>query len=155
MRVDPSKIIPTSDDTSERWVAFHKALKSWFGKAAANSYFVKFWNQRAGAGSSADTHDLREYMNSQGVNLQTDFAGDVVDFEMGIVDWFGDTANVLRAVIFGTVIVGVGLIAYYMIKGTNHGKSMGEMVAPVRGRRIARGAYGFPNQQVFTPQVVM
>jgi hypothetical protein len=52
---------------------------------------------------------------------------------MGIVDWFGDTANVLRAVVIGTVILGVGLIAYYIIKSTNRGKTPGQMIldAPI------------------------
>lgn len=123
MRVDPSKVIPTSEDTSENWIVFHKALKSWFGKSAANAYFLKFWNQRAGAGTSADTHGLREYMESQGVDLTTDLKGEMTDLGMGIVDWFGDTANVLRVVVFGAVIVGVGLIAYYVIKRANQGDS--------------------------------
>jgi hypothetical protein len=134
MRVDPSKVIPTSDDKAESWIVFHKALKSWFGKQSANAYFLKFWNQRAGAGTSADTHGLREYMDSEGVDLTTDFKGDVTDFGMGIVDWFGDTANVLRAVVIGTVVLGVGLIAFYIIKSTNKGKSAGQMIydSPIR-----------------------
>ena len=133
MRVDPSKVIPTSDDNAESWIVFHKALKRWFGKQSANAYFLKFWNQRAGAGTSADTHDLREYMDGEGVDLTTDFKGEMTDFGLGIVDWFGDTANVLRAVVIGTVILGVGLIAYYIIKSTNRGKSAGQMVmdAPI------------------------
>ncbi|MNL41228.1 hypothetical protein D3C87_1636280 [compost metagenome] len=53
----------------------------------------------------------------------------MTDFGMGIVDWFGDTANVLRAVVIGTVILGVGLIAFYIIKNTNRGKSAGQMIA--------------------------
>lgn len=128
MRVDPSKVIPTSDDYAESWIVFHKALRSWFGKQAANAYFLKFWNQRAGAGTSADTHDLREYMDEQGVDLTTDFRGEMTDFGMGIADWFGDTANVLRAVTIGIVVLGVGLIAYYIIKSANQGKSVSQMI---------------------------
>lgn len=128
MRVDPSTVIPTSEDTAERWIVFHKALKSWFGKQSANAYFLKFWNQRAGAGTSADTHDLREYMDEQGVDLTTDWKGELTDFGMGFVDWFSDTANVLRVVAIGVVVLGVGLIAYYIIKSTNQGKSIGRMV---------------------------
>lgn len=140
MRVDPSTIIPTSEDTSERWIVFHKALKSWFGKQAANAYFLKFWNQRAGAGTSADTHDLREYMNDQGVDLTTDWKGELTDFGAGIVDWFSDTANVLRVVAIGVVVLGAGLIAYYIIKSTNQGKSVGQMVidAPVGWKGATR-----------------
>jgi hypothetical protein len=144
MRVDPSKVIPTSDDNAESWIVFHKALKSWFGKQAANAWFLKFWNQRAGAGTSADTHDIREYMDEEGVDLTTDFKGEVTDFGMGIVDWFGDTASVLRAVAVGTVVLGVGLIAYYIIKSTNKGKSVGEMVygSPISLRGSTRAIGG-------------
>lgn len=135
MRVDPSKVIPTSDDTPERWVAFHKALKKWFGKESANAWFLKFWTQRAGAGSSADTHDLREYMEEQGVDLSTTWSGRFKDGTMDIVDWFGDTANILRAIVFGTLIVGVGLVAYYVIKSTNKGKSAGGMMQGIPSPR--------------------
>lgn len=133
MRVDPSTVIPTSEDTPESWIVFHKALKSWFGKKSANAYFVKFWNQRAGAGSTADTHDLREYMEEQGVDLTTNFKGEITDFGAGILDWFKDTVNVLRAIIFGAIIIAIGLIAYYVIKSTNKGKSAKEIVldAPI------------------------
>ena len=67
-------------------------------------------------------------MDGEGVDLTTDFKGEMTDFGLGIVDWFGDTANVLRVVVIGTVILGVGLIAYYIIKSTNRGKSAGQMV---------------------------
>jgi hypothetical protein len=144
MRVDPSQIVPTSDDTSERWIAFHKALRSWFGKQSANAYFLKFWNQRGGAGSSADTHDLRDYMKDQGVDLTTDWKGEITDFGEGILDWFSDTANVIRVVIIGTAVLGVGLIAFYIIRGTNRGKSAGQMiiespVSPVGRLKALRG----------------
>lgn len=116
MRVDPSKIIPTSEDLPERWIAFHKALKSWFGKKAANAYFVKFWSQRAGEGSSADTHGLREYMDDQGVDLTTNWKGEIADKTLGALDWVSDTVNILRAIIIGVIIVAVGVGAYYVIK---------------------------------------
>lgn len=153
MRVDPSKVIPTSEDTAERWIVFHKALKSWFGKQAANAHFLKFWNQRAGAGTSADTHDLRKYMETQGVDLTTDFKGQIADFGLGILDWFEDSANVVRVVIFGTVILGVGLIAYYIIKSTSNGKSAGQMVLDIPvgikgGAKTLRGSKSIGTQKL-------
>ena len=142
MRVDPSKVIPTSDDNAESWIVFHKALKSWFGKQSANAYFLKFWNQRAGAGTSANTRDLREYMDDQGVDLTTDFKGEMTDFGMGIVDWFGDTASAMRAVVIGAVVWGVGLIAFYIIKSVNNGKSASQIVfnSPIglKGKALGR-----------------
>lgn len=133
MRVDPSKIVPTSEDTPERWIAFHKALKSWFGKQSANAYFLRFWGQRAGAGTSADTHSLRDYMDTQGVDLTTDWKGSLSDFSWGISDWFSDGAKTIRFVIVGTLVVGVGLVAFYFIHSTLQNKSVGQMImdAPV------------------------
>lgn len=144
MRVDPSKVIPTSEDTSERWIAFHKALRSWFGKQSANAYFLKFWSQRGGAGSSADTHDLRDYMKDQGVDLTTDWKGEMTDFGAGILDWFSDTANVLRVVVIGTAVLGIGIIAFYIIRNTNRGKSASQMIiespiSPTRRISALRG----------------
>ncbi|ASS50149.1 MAG: hypothetical protein A3D31_11315 [Candidatus Fluviicola riflensis] len=128
MRVDPSKIIPTSDETSEQWIVFHKALKSWFGKKEANSFWLRFWNQRAGAGTDPDTRSLRTYMESQDVDLTTDWKGNTQDAVLDVVDWLGDTANVIRLVVIGTVIIGVGLVTYYVIKKTNQGSNSRGMI---------------------------
>ncbi len=138
MRPDPSKIIPTSADTPEQWVLWHKLLKGWFTKKEANSHWLRFWNQRAGAGSAADTHDLRSYMEGQGIDLTTDTKGKITDSVMDVVDWGVETANWVRGIIIGGVILGIGLIAYYIVKSTNNGKSAGEMVgslpiSPVKG----------------------
>ena len=56
MKLDPSKNIPNSASSSEEWIQWHKNLKRWFSKKEANAYFIKFWNQRAGAGTEADNH---------------------------------------------------------------------------------------------------
>lgn len=139
MRTDPSKIIPTSADTSEQWVNWHKTLKKWFSKNEANSHWLRFWNQRAGAGSEADTHDLRAYMESQGVNLTTTKAGEFEDTLTGITDWFGDTVNWARGIVIGGVIIGIGLIAFYIVNSTLKGKSAAEMTMgmnPLRRKQI-------------------
>jgi hypothetical protein len=128
MRTDPSKRIPTNDDTAEQWIAWHKSLKRWFHKKEANEHWLGFWNQRAGAGSEPDTHTLRKYMEDQGVDLTTTNMNSFKDSAIGIVDWFGDTFNAIRFIVLGAVVVGVGLIAYYVIKKTNQGKSAKEMI---------------------------
>ena len=136
MKTDPSKRIPTTEDTAEMWVSWHKSLKKWFSKAEANEHWLRFWNQRGGAGSDADTMDLREYMESQGVNLTTTIMGDIADGSMGVVDFIGDTFTWGRGLIIGGVVVGIGLIAFYVIYITTKGKTASEMALemPVVGR---------------------
>lgn len=135
MRQDPSKAIPTSADTGEVWVNWHKNLRQWFDKQESNSHWLRFWNQRAGAGSSADTHDVRSYMERQGVDLTTTFSGSLADGWFGITDWFGDTFNWMRGIIIGGVIVGIALIAFYIYTNTVKGKTAAEMTAGMSLRR--------------------
>lgn len=112
MRQDPSKIIPTSSDSSEVWIEWYKALKKWFSKNEANTHFVRFWNQRGGAGTDADTTDLRKYMKEQGVNLSTTAGGKIADAGSGLIDWLSNVGKViLILLIIGGVIV-IGVYAY-------------------------------------------
>ena len=140
MRTDPSKRIPTSADSAEQWVEWHKALKKWFSQNEANEHWIRFWNQRAGAGSQADTHGLRSYMDSQGVNLTTTTMGNIADGTMGALEWIGGTINWARGLIIGGVIIGIGLIAFYVIYSTRKGKNAGEMVAEFPALKGARAA---------------
>lgn len=132
MRTDPSNIIPTAESTADIWVNWHKSLRKWFGKNEANTHWLRFWQQRAGAGSQADTHALRTYMEKQGVELTTSAWGEITDGAVSAVDWIADSINITRIIVVGTVVLGVGLIAFYFIKNTNKGKSVGEMVLDAR-----------------------
>lgn len=129
---DPSKIIPTSESTADIWVNWHKSLRKWFNKTEANTHWLRFWQQRAGVGSTANTHALREYMEKQGMSLTTDTWGEITDGTADVVEWFTDTINITRIIIVGTVVVGVGLIAFYIINSSKQGKSIGEMALDVR-----------------------
>lgn len=132
MRADPSKIIPTSDSTSEQWVTWHKALRKWFTKNEANTHWLRFWQQRSGAGTKADTYDLREYMRSQDVDLTTTTMGEVTDMAGGIVEFFTDSINIARIILVGVVVVGVGLVVFYVVSSTRQGKSAAQMVIEAR-----------------------
>ena len=116
MRVDPSKHIPTTSDNAEVWIEWHKALKKWFSKGEANSYFVRFWNQRAGENSEANTTDLRRYMKEQDVNITTTAGGKVADFWSGVGDWFGSLGKILLFGLAALVTAFVGVYAYRKIK---------------------------------------
>jgi hypothetical protein len=113
-RLDPSEFIPTSDSTSEQWIEFYKALRKWFSKTESNNQWLRFWNQRAGAGSEADDHTLRSYMDDQGVDLTTDTKGEISDTLWGISDWIGDTVKWLRAITIGIVLIIIALLTMYV-----------------------------------------
>lgn len=142
MKSDPSKRIPTSADSGEQWVEWHKSLKKWFSKDEANEHWTRFWNQRGGAGSEADTHSLRTYMDTQGVNLTTTTMGNIADGTLGVVDFVGDTFTWARGLIIGGVILGMGLIAFYVIHSTRKGKTAGQMMQRVpaigKGRKVGK-----------------
>lgn len=126
---DPSKNIPNSASTAEQWVEWHKSLKRWFNLKDTNTIWTKFWSQRAGAGTVADTHDLRTYMDDQGVDVTTTFAGKTTDAVLGVGDWIGETFDWARALLFGGAILALGLIAFYVIHNTRKGRTLAEMTA--------------------------
>lgn len=151
MRTDPSKIIPTSADTAEMWIEWHKSLKKWFRKEEANQHWLRFWNQRGGAGSGADTYSLRSYMETQDVQLTTTTMGSITDSTMDAVDFVGDTFTWARGLIIGGVIVGIGLIAFYIIYSTTKGKTPAQMAAEMPGTRRGRAARRIAAQQGVNP----
>lgn len=142
---DPSKNIPTNVSTSEEWISWHQSLKGWFSKKDANDYWIKFWHQRAGAGSQADTVELRAYMSEQGVELTTDWSGEVADGLSGIAGFFGDTFKLIRNIFFGAIILIIALIAYFMISGIRQVKSSGQMLIDTRTLGATNKLKAIPN----------
>lgn len=144
MKASPCKSIPNSVSPAESWVNWHKLLLKWFSKQEANQEWIRFWSQRAGAGAPADTHDLRDYMRSQGVDLTTDMSGEIRDKVENIGDWIGDTFSGIRAIFLGAVILAIALIAYYMITNIKRGKQMSEITADLRNIRRPKVTTGAP-----------
>jgi hypothetical protein len=90
MKLDPSQTIPTASSNSENWIQWHKDLKKMFGKKKANSIWLYTWSKRGGVNSPANNKSLRDYMDSQGVDISTtslesitDTIGDVLSFGLG------------------------------------------------------------------------
>jgi hypothetical protein len=105
-KLDPSLSVPTASSKSENWIQWHKDLKKMFGKKKANSLWLFAWAKRGGVNSSANTSDLRNYMEGQGVNITTTTLNDITDT---IGDVLGFSFGVGKIVIIGTLSV-VGLI---------------------------------------------
>lgn len=101
---DPTKIIPNRQSSSQAWEEWHKSMKSRYGRKVANSTFVKAWDLRGGAGSSASTNKLREYMQKNGVTLDTSGLESVVDSAARGWDNVGDFFTMGKYV---TIAVGV------------------------------------------------
>ena len=118
MRQDPSKFIPTSSDSSEVWIEWHKALKKWFSKNEANTHFVRFWNQRGGAGSDADTTDLRRYMKEQDVNLTTTASGKIADASSTLMDWLSSVGKIILILLIVAGVVVIGVYAFKRVAPT-------------------------------------
>lgn len=116
---NPTKIIPNKQSSSQSWIQWHKAMKSRYGKKQANALFVKAWDMRAGTGSSASTNELREYMKSNDVVLDTTSFEDVIDTTNTGLDFIGDffTLGKYMTIGVGVIVVGgLGLLIYNIAK---------------------------------------
>jgi hypothetical protein len=110
MKLDPSQTIPTASSKSENWIQWHKDLKKIFGKKKANSLWLYAWAKRGGINSSANTSVLRDYMDSQGVDITTtalgelsDKIGNVLDFGFGV----GKVFVIGSLSIVGLILIGI------------------------------------------------
>ena len=117
--------IPTSSSSSAMWVSWHKTLKKKFGKKKANIIWIAAWDKRAGTGSSASTVELRDYMDSQGVKIDTTTLEDITDVGGDITDFFGGAFNILK---YGALIGGGATVAILLFALFNIAKHPAESV---------------------------
>jgi hypothetical protein len=129
MKLDPSQTIPTASSKSENWIQWHKDLKKVFGKKKANSIWLYAWAKRGGVKSSANTSVLRDYMDSQGVDVTTTSLGELSDSIGNVLDFgFG----VGKVVIIGTLsVVGLILIAILVKLFRNPNQQLNISAIPV------------------------
>ena len=129
MKLDPSQTIPTASSKSENWIQWHKDLKKVFGKKKANSIWLYAWAKRGGVKSSANTSALRDYMDSQGVDVTTTSLGELSDSIGNVLDFgFG----VGKVVIIGTLsVVGLILIAILVKLFRNPNQQLNISAIPV------------------------
>lgn len=116
---NPVKNIPTKNSSSQAWIQWHKSLKSRYGKKEANAIFIKAWDLRGGAGSPASSIELRNYMEDNGVKLDTTSMEDALDSASGAIDWIGDGLSMGRyfGIALGVIVVGgLGMLIYNIAK---------------------------------------
>lgn len=123
-KADVVGTIPSYNGKFEEWIQWHKDLKSNFGKKVANSLWVKAWKIRGN--SSANTNELRSYMEKQGIKFDKSAWDSVVDAGADITDAFGTAFQVTKYVGIGLAVIvvgGLGMIVYNLAK--NPAKSVG------------------------------
>ena len=111
MKTNPSEFIPTMRSEDNEWITWHKSLKSTFGKNTANQVFLKAWNARKS--STANTHELRDYLDSQGITIETNLLGKVTDTAGGIGDSIGDFLKIGKYALYavgGIIILSLGML---------------------------------------------
>lgn len=112
MALDPTMNIPTKISDTTEWISWHKTLKSNFGKKTANALFVKGWSKRGT--SSANTKELRDYLEKYKIYLQADGFFEGLEYAAGdIGDAIGDAFTMGKYAIYG--VGGLALISLFAI----------------------------------------
>jgi hypothetical protein len=107
MKADVTQI-PTKGSQSAEWLTWYISLKSQFGKQVANQVFLKAWKTRGSESSSS--HELRDYLSKNGVDIDKSIFDSVYDTGAGVVDKIGGFLNVGKYVVYfigGIVVIGI------------------------------------------------
>lgn len=138
--VKPSTVVPAKEASAQEWISFHKAMKAYgFGKATANAKFLQAWKDRGceGIGCDANTVELREYAQSQGIVIEGgtwDFVPDMVD---DWSDWTTKAFNLGFYTVIAIVVViigAVGLLAFNIARDPK--TAIGAAVAARTGGKL-------------------
>jgi len=130
-------LLPNCDSSASQWIAFHKEARKRYGRIKANTLFMALWQKRTddGAllGDEANTRELREYMEKQGVTIEGGVLDTAQDFVGGIWDGisgFGKTMYYLFVAVLVLTIVAVGFLVF---KSINDPKYAGKVAGNIRG----------------------
>jgi hypothetical protein len=119
-KVDVVNSIPTYNSTTMAWIEWHKGLKDNFGKKQANSLWLKAWKIRGSAKLS--TSDLRNYLEKQGLKMDTSAWDKVIDFGDDIGDSIGAafSAGRIVSISLGVIIIGgLGMLVFNIARKPN------------------------------------
>jgi len=108
-------IIPTSSSSYSTWIQWHKALKSCVGKKQANQLWMMNYDKEM----PGDNVEVREYMSSQGIDLDRSILERGADFGSGVYSWFGgalDFSSGITMIILLVIVGGAGLMIFNIVK---------------------------------------
>lgn len=111
VKIRPEDNVPTLNSTDSDWIMWHKALKADFGKKQANLNFLAAWKLRNNDGllisGKANTTELREYLESQGIRVEQGYLSYVTDLADDTMDMFASIMGTAKtsAMIVGIVVL--------------------------------------------------
>lgn len=118
--------VPNKSSTGLYWAEWHKALVQSVGRKQANQLFIQAWAVRKG--DNANTSDLRQYLETQGIKLSSDSViGVIEDFAADTMDVIGDVfaAGKTVAIVIGIVLLAaVIMVVYNLTKNPESIKAM-------------------------------
>lgn len=123
-KVDPTTNIPTRSSAGSAWIQWYTDLKDNFGKKQANALFLKAWQKRGT--SDANTHELRELLKKNGVDLEKGALSSLYDTGAGVIDDIGGFLQMGKYAVYavgGIAILGLGMVVYNVAK--NPGQAAG------------------------------
>ena len=132
--------IPLHESDSAIWIAWHKSLKKCVGKKNANQLFLLNYDKEA----PSSNIELREYMRSQGVDLDRDTLERLTDFGAGVYNWGSGVLNFANYTAMAVVLIivgGAGLMIYNIVKTPEGSTRLAAGIA-TRGMSETAGAIG-------------
>ncbi len=138
-------IIPTNSSSYATWIEWHKSLKKCVGKSNANQLWMMNYDKEV----PGDSVEVREYMRTQGVDLDRNVAERLTDFGSGVYNWFGgaiDFTSGISMVIVLIIVGGAGLMIYNIVK-TPEGSTRLAAAIGTRGMSEGVGAIGGGSQK--------
>jgi hypothetical protein len=119
--LNPLNFIPTTESQASEWILWHKSLKKRYGKASANTIWLKAWGKRGcdGIGCDTNTVELRDYVATQGIQIERgtwDFIPDTID---NIGDFTTQAFNLslyIALAVVAIILLFFGLLAWNLGK---------------------------------------
>lgn len=110
---NPIKSIPVAGSSGAEWKLWHQVMKNRFGKKSANVLWLKFW--RKTGTEAANTNDLREYLEDQGIKIDAGVFSKIYDTGADVADFYGGIMNMGKYTAYaliGITVIGVGMIIF-------------------------------------------
>ncbi len=113
------KIMPTPESSDAIWQEYFVQLRKNYGLKNAKTLWLLTWEKRGGKNAKGNTSALREYMHKQGIAIDTNAIGRIIDAAGDIGDTLGGIVTAGKYVLIGTgalIVLVIFSIIYKNIK---------------------------------------
>lgn len=108
--IKPIDLLPTVNSTYQDWISYHESLKDHYGKNDAKIVFTRTWSERGT--SDANTSELREYLESEGIEIDAGFVGGAFDGMLGVGDFISSKFKLGSTIFFVTLVVVIAIVVF-------------------------------------------